>query len=114
MHQFATDLLAFGLWVLALARVTRLFTKDEITDPLRVVIFRRFGQDSSIAYFAECPWCVSIWFAFGSAWYVFLLTDWTWWWYPAVALTGSYLTGLFAANLEPEEDYDVMIENDRK
>jgi hypothetical protein len=99
-----------GLWVLALARVTRLLTQDEITDFIRVWVYGRWGKDSSPGYFATCPWCVSMWLGFAFAWIVWLpggeLPGYL---YPLIALTGSYLVGLMASNLEPDEDIDVEI-----
>ena len=47
---------------LAAYRLTRLVVEDEITEPLRDSIVKRFGApaDSKISYLAHCPHCVSI------------------------------------------------------
>lgn len=54
------------LWAaLAVARMTRLVTQDEITRPLRGMVLRRLNDENPVhlklAYLLECPWCVSIW-----------------------------------------------------
>lgn len=58
------------LWAaLAVARVTRLVTQDEITEPLRRGVLRRLNPDNrlhlKLAYLLECPWCVSVWVGAG-------------------------------------------------
>jgi hypothetical protein len=110
MRDTVLDLLTFGLWVLALARVTRLLAVDEVTDFIRVAVYSRWGEDSKAGYFSRCPWCQSIWLGFASCWVVFLLTDlFSWWMYPVVALAASYLVGLMASNLEPDDDAEIEI-----
>lgn len=105
-------LITFGGWTLALARLTRLMTADEITDFVRIAIFSRWGQASVPGYVATCSWCQSIWYGAASAWIVILPTGVSWWWYPIIALAGSELVGLIASNLEPEDDIDVEITED--
>jgi hypothetical protein len=46
--------------VLAVARLTRLITEDEITEPMRDFIQGRW-QGSKLAYLVTCPFCVSVW-----------------------------------------------------
>lgn len=109
MKDFALDAVLTLLYFLALARLTRLIVADGATDWLREWSYNRDrrlngGQDSKLTYFLECPWCVSLWLGLGSAWYLLLLTGWSWWWYPAVAFAASYVTGVFAANLEGSGD----------
>ena len=58
------------LWAaLAVARMTRLVTQDEITRPLRGMVLRRLNDENPVhlklAYLLECPWCVSIWVGAG-------------------------------------------------
>jgi hypothetical protein len=112
MRELTMALLTTGFWVLALARVTRLMTKDEITDFLRVWIYGRWGESSTAGYFATCPWCWSMWLGFGTAWVVWLAADWPWYLYPLVALSGSYLVGVSAENLESDEHVEVEIVED--
>ncbi len=113
MNEF-TALLSIatgGLWALALARLTRLIVADRLTDFLRVWAYRRSkGAETYLTYFLQCPWCVSMWLGFGTAWVI--------WWHPApvlyilAALAASYLVGLMASNLEPDDDIEVEIEDD--
>lgn len=101
-----------GLWVLALARVTRLLTRDEITDFIRAWVFGRWGFESKLGYFVRCPWCVSMWLSFATLWPVFILTGADWRLYPFTALAGSYVVGVFAENLESDDDFDVEIQDE--
>ena len=54
-------------YALAVARVTRLITTDQITDPPRRALLSRLSEqrraDRAITYLATCDWCVSIWVA---------------------------------------------------
>lgn len=114
MCDFLTDLVIFTLWVVALARLTRLLTADEITDFIRAWVYRRYGEESTQAYFARCPWCVSMWVAGASAGYPLWLTEWNWWLYPLLVLAGSYVVGILASTIEPEDDAEVeVIADDR-
>lgn len=61
------DALVLLVDVLALYRLTRLVTRDEILRPARerlldVAETRRWARG---AYLLECPWCVSPWLAAG-------------------------------------------------
>lgn len=53
------------LVVLATYRITRLLVADAFPPiaHLRAWPSRRFGDDSSWAYLAECPWCASMYVA---------------------------------------------------
>lgn len=65
--------LALLVDTVAVYRLTKLITEDYLTEDLRLllldkfpaVIDKRTGQKrrSKIAYFINCPWCVSIWAA---------------------------------------------------
>ena len=49
-------------------RLTRLVTEDQITEPLRELIWKRFGgpeTGNGIGYAITCPHCSSIWIAAG-------------------------------------------------
>lgn len=92
------------LVVLATYRVTRLFVADSFppVQAARDRLQARYGVDSWQAYLAECPWCVSVYVGgvFTLAAVVFArhglvapLLVWP---------TASALTGLIAANLDPE------------
>lgn len=110
MREFVMALFTLALWVLALARVTRLIVADKLTDFLRIWAYKRSrGGESYLTYFLQCPWCVSMWLGFGTAWVVWLVADWPGYLYPLVALAGSYAVGVLATNLEPHDDIDVEI-----
>lgn len=103
------DLLILGLWVVALARATRLLIRDEITDFIRVWVFTRYGAESKAGYFVTCPWCVGLWLSLASTPYVIWLTGWSWWMYPLIAGAGSYVVGILAERVESDEDIEVEI-----
>jgi hypothetical protein len=107
--------LVFLLYDLAVMRVTRLINYDTIMDWAHKAVANKWGPGSWQAEFLECPWCVSIWMAFGTAWAPVLLIandDWVWWMYVItyviVALAASMVVGLLAfhtsedTTLEPE------------
>lgn len=52
---------------LAVHRLTKLVIDDELTAPLREKVFTRFGgpDESKVSYAVTCPWCSSMWVAFG-------------------------------------------------
>lgn len=106
------ELLILGLWLLAAARLTRLLIRDEITDFIRVRVFTRWGPKGRAGYFVTCPWCVGMWVSLASAPYVIWLTEWSWWLYPLLAGTGSYVTGILAERAESDEDIEVEIVED--
>lgn len=106
-------LLTTGLWVLALARVTRVIVADQLTDFIRIWAYKRSkGAETKLTYFVQCAWCMSMWLGFATAWVIWLQVDWPGYLYPLVALSGSYLVGLFASNLEPDDEMQVEIVND--
>ena len=86
--------LILALWVLAVARVTRLITRDKLLEPFRVWVLAQRGADSQIAYLVHCSWCTSIWVAFATAPAAIAATGLSWWLLPIVALAASQLTGL--------------------
>lgn len=97
---------------LALARLTRLVTKDTITEPLRdewvAEAYERSGRDlppfpdldpdpPKMAAFITCPWCTSVWLAAGVVAARRLVPSL---WDPvARLLAGSQIAG-FIANLD--------------
>lgn len=48
---------------LAVARLTRLLTDDQITIGYRRWVVKRWGENSLPAYLVHCPWCTSVWVA---------------------------------------------------
>ncbi len=57
------DLFTFVILALATLRLSRLFTTDQITEPLRNLIWKRFPPSTQLGYLFTCNWCMSIWFA---------------------------------------------------
>jgi Protein of unknown function (DUF1360) len=68
--KFSTDdekLIDIVFDVLATYRLTTLVKDDKITEDLRNVVWRRYGEPSDeaghkISYLLTCPWCLSIYF----------------------------------------------------
>ncbi|MBF6138140.1 hypothetical protein IU501_34795 [Nocardia otitidiscaviarum] len=82
------------VWVLAVARLTRLVTRDKFPfEPFRKWVTERLGTGSRLTYLVHCTWCSSIWIAFATAPAVIVLAGVSWWWLPLLALAASQLTG---------------------
>ena len=123
------EILIISTYLLAVARITRLINADTILDPLRIIPAnkshiarntandaKRSGQHSTAAlyavqarrwstllYFIECPWCVSIWVAFGTVWLPMFFADNRVVQYVGFALAASHLVGVFAFAADTEE-----------
>ncbi|QWY84355.1 membrane protein [Mycobacterium phage Knocker] len=110
------------VWVLAVARATRLINADTLLDPPRLWVATRAVQARADANesrdlgqavrhvrldtiasrwekflaFIQCPWCVGMWVALASAWAPMLLLSWfdRPWWLDAVV----YLALVLAAS----------------
>ncbi|MBA2558924.1 MAG: DUF1360 domain-containing protein [Propionibacteriales bacterium] len=85
--------------VLATYRLTTLVKDDKITEDLRNIVWRRYGEPSAedshkLSYLLTCPWCLSIYFGAGAVLgrAVFPRT----WGAVSRALTYSALTGLLS------------------
>lgn len=89
----------FVVYAMAVARLTKLINSDRILKTPRDRLIKRLPEGSIWAYFAVCPWCVSIWIAA-------VVAPLTWWWgglqvdgvpwgvaVPALALAYSGITG---------------------
>lgn len=82
---------------LAAARITRIITRDSITQPLRTWLVNRLGIDSKWSELLQCDWCMGVWVATavtGAAW--------AWgghWWigWPMYALAAAQVTGWLAS-----------------
>lgn len=125
-----------AIYVLALARLTRLINADTILDRPRLSIEARrrevetivdreieLGRDpetvaywqrrehrwATAFYFVQCPWCVGMWLALASAWLPVRLLSWPWWASLPVALAASHLIGVCARFADTEE---ITIEDD--
>ena len=121
------------VWVLAVARVTRLVNQDVVFDPVRLWVASRVrgaGDAAAAAevldrvgagrvwrrgerrwltveYFLSCPWCVSVWVAGVSAWVPLWFAGNAVAVYVGVVLAASYAVGVTAELLNDE---DVAIE----
>lgn len=102
-------LLVLVLYVLAVMRVTRLINADTILDTPRIYLLRKFGPESTLAYFISCPWCVSIWIAGITTPFILNALTLPMWWWPLLGLAASHLTGL-AAQLDGD-DLEIEIED---
>lgn len=117
------------VWFLAVARLTRLINGDKVTDFLRTypagrIVAANDRQDEALAvghmaiaereastaarwdkalYFVGCPWCVSMWLAFATAWVPLWFADNRVAQYIAVALAVSHLVGVCARFADTEE-----------
>lgn len=60
-----TPVIAISLAVaaLAVARITRFFVDDYLTNGYRRWVVQKWGEDSKMSYLVHCPWCTSIWIA---------------------------------------------------
>lgn len=47
--------------IIAVVRLTKLILEDEITQPLRDLVHKRFPPNTKLGYLFTCPWCMSIW-----------------------------------------------------
>lgn len=127
--------LVLSLYVLAVARLTRLVNYDAVFDPIRLRVFGRanaaraavteasgLGQVAraemlggglrrwnAAVYFIGCPWCVGFWLALSTAILPVLVIGWPWWALFPVGLAASHLVGVFDFAADTE---DVEIEDD--
>ncbi|MCM6774996.1 DUF1360 domain-containing protein [Nocardia sp. CDC159] len=83
-------------WILAVARLTRLVTRDKITEPIRAALIQRLGTGSQLTYLVHCAWCTSVWVAFTTAPAAVALAGLSWWLLPLLALAASQLVGMLA------------------
>jgi hypothetical protein len=125
------------VYVLALMRLTRLINADTILDRPRLAIITRarasrldanearaLGQDvrakllerraqrwATFNYFVQCPWCVGMWLALGTAWLPLWFADNHVVQFFGVALATSHLIGVCARFADTEE-IDVVEDED--
>lgn len=58
MLTFLTD-------ALAVHRLTKLVTQDQITEQFREEVWEDYPPESTIGYLITCPWCVSVYVGVG-------------------------------------------------
>jgi hypothetical protein len=123
------------VYVLAVMRLVRLVNGDTILDRLRLIPAGKardaklvaeeaerlgqverakryremMGRWNKVIYFIQCPWCVGMWMAFGTAWAALFAHDNVIVRYVAVALAASHLIGVCARFADTEE---IEIEDD--
>lgn len=66
-------LLIVVLGALSTARLTRLVTADQLTEPLRRRVIQRVQEGGHLEYLVSCAWCASVWIGFPVA---LALTPW--------------------------------------
>ena len=86
----------WGVYVLAVARLTGIITTDEITAKPRQAILRRLDEDSPLGTLLTCQWCMSMWVAA-----VVITVAWKWgtlpvFLLPALILAASQITGMLS------------------
>lgn len=117
--RMAYSLLVGVVYALSIARITRLINADTILDRPRLVIAgaaraaKLAGDDtghqrwSTLMYFVQCPWCVGMWLAIGTAWIPLWFNTNVVARYLGIALAISHLVGVFAFAADTEEvDYE--------
>lgn len=126
-------ILVLVVYVLAVARVTRLANHDTIVDPVRLFIVgrarrvqaaadeaergdhpitaglqrRRMARWNTVFEFVGCPWCVGFWLALVGAVPVVGLLGWSWWAVAPVGLACSHLVGV-AAPLSADAPIEIV------
>jgi hypothetical protein len=131
------DVVAVALvYVLAVARVTRLVNQDVVFDPVRLAVARRLssvsravselelsgrdglagrlrgvqGRWGAVSYFLGCPWCVSMWLAAFTAWVPLWFAGNRVAVYVGVVLAVSHVVGLGARLADDGEDVEIVEE----
>lgn len=110
-------ILVLTVYALAVMRLTRLINDDTVTDPIRVAIARRARDDSrskaerdrwsTLGYFVGCPWCVSMWLAFATAWIPLFHATNPVARYVAVALAVSHVVGVLS-RFASDDDIEIV------
>lgn len=124
------------VYVLAVARVTRLVNADVVFDPVRLWVARRLsgvsraaeecefsgrdglaarlrrvqGRWGAVTYFLGCPWCVSVWLAAATAWIPLWFAGNRVAVYAGVVLAVSHVVGVGARWADDGEDIEIVSE----
>ncbi len=101
-----TTILVLSVYVLAVARLTRLINVDIILDRLRVRVARKWGAASTPVYFLGCVWCVGMWLSLIVAIPLVGYLHWPEWTFVPLGLACSHVVGLLARL----DDEDIGIE----
>lgn len=89
-------LLTLTVYVLVVARLTRIVTTDQIGLPVRAWALKRWPQPSMISFLFHCPWCVGWWLALPLAFPAAVVAGLPWWWGFGLWPAASYLVGVLA------------------
>lgn len=122
-------ILVLVIFVVVVARITRLINADTILDKPRMWVATKarnaqlvareaqaHGQTErerifvsltrrweTVLYFVQCPWCVSMWVAWGVGFVPVLLIGWPLWTVLPLGLMASHLVGVCARFADTEE-----------
>lgn len=96
MPDTFTAVLTLAVYVLTVARLTRIVTTDKIGEPLRVAVAERFGPESMVSYLAFCSWCVGWWVALAFAFPAALVAGLPWWFGFGLWPAASYVVGVLS------------------
>ena len=107
--DFAMDAAVVGVWVLAVARLTRLLTADRITDFLREAAWKisKGNRDGMVWYLSNCAWCMSLWVGLATAPLMLHTIGLSMWWTPMFALAASWFAGVSAENFEGDDEIEI-------
>lgn len=84
MLRIMLALWSFVLITLAVARITRLVTTDQITSSIRRWIVHKYGEGSPPAYLVHCPYCIGFWLSLlGTVLWLLTSHPSPWLWGPA-------------------------------
>lgn len=72
-------MLAFVILVLAVARATRVIVYDEVAQPLRAWVLRKWPLPSKPGKLVTCYWCSGFWLSALAAAATHSLFPWKWW-----------------------------------
>jgi len=107
----------WGVYALAVARLTGLITADEISRPARDWVIANlppYPVFIPVEYLLTCPWCVSIWVGAAT-----VLMAWRWGGAPwllgvALVLAMSQIAGMLAplGRAAPDDDVDLAATGD--
>lgn len=56
-------LVELAVYALAVYRICRFIIEDELVEPVRNAIWKKFPPSTKLGYFITCYWCTSFWVA---------------------------------------------------
>jgi len=83
--------------MLAVTRITRLVTTDQLTVRLRQLVVRRWHEESWQVYLVHCDWCSSMWVALLVMPATVLLAGGSWLLAVLSVPAASYVTGFLVS-----------------